>query len=371
MELRVIMDESHGELLSLGNSRGISYVFEKLKVAPFRLLSGPITIDKIVNDDVLFLGAPTQKFFDFEIKTIKYFVSRGKFLIVVCPVPIAFNLTLNDLVETFGMRFEHNIVQDKKHNLDDASYFPIIRHFTDDVITQELKELVYSGCSIKKLSHEIRILASTDEDAEPPSVPVIATTPDDRVICIGGSSLFSDDKRSGIKAKNNLRFVANLFRMIILRYNESVKEEKIVKEAEIIKPEKPEKVKSVDPKRAKKYFEKLTNDAIINLNKIAEDIDKLFSTISSLINSQLYSSAEETLKTRYLEFKKAIEGIYQEIMTKHEELSSRITQEISFATLVKETTDQLLVVESDTLSKLDMIRFNLSNQISKEKLRYS
>ena len=37
----------------------------------------------------------------------------------------------------------------------------------------------------------------------------------------------------------------------------------------------------------------------------------------------------------------------------------------------KEFIDKALVMESETISKLDMIRFNLSNRISNEKLRYS
>ncbi|MHA1132214.1 MAG: hypothetical protein ACTSQI_10810 [Candidatus Helarchaeota archaeon] len=363
MSLRVIFDESHGELLSINTCRGIAYVIEKLKITPFRLISGPITIDKIANEDVLFLGAPTKKFFDFEINTLNHFVSKGKFLIIICAVPVTFNFTLNDLLQSFGMMFEHDLIQDKKHNIDGASYFPIIRRFYEDPITRDIKELAFSGCSIKSVGPGIKVLATTDEDAEPASVPVIATTQNGKVICIGGSSLFQDDRRTGIKAKNNLKFVANLFRAIIRRKSQEKKPIKITE------PSRPKKVKALDPKKAKKLFEKLITTATQKLTKISDDIDTLFDNISQLIASNRFSTAEATLKTKYKEFKAIIEAIYQETMEKHEDLNNRITKEIAFSALVQDSTEQLLVAESEALSKLDMIRFNLANKISNEKLR--
>ncbi|MFX1295056.1 MAG: hypothetical protein ACFFD2_09430 [Promethearchaeota archaeon] len=364
MSLRVIFDESHGELLSVSNCRGIAYVLEKLKIIPFRLISAPLTIDKIASEDVLFLGAPTRKFLDIEMKAVKFFVSKGKFLIVACPVPISFNLSLNELIKDFGMKFEQNIVQDKKHNLNGASYFPLIKHFKTDLITQDLKEIAYSGCSLKKLTTDAIVLAETDDHSEPPFAPVVMSTGDGRVICIGGASLFQDDKRTGIKTKNNIRFVANLFRAIMKRTDQTGKK------LSGIQSNKIKKQKLVDHKKAKKYFEKLTNDAIINLNKKSDDIDNLFDAILQLIESKNFQKAEETLKTYYKKYKRAIEDIFQEPMEKLKELNSRIRKEIDFPTFVKECSDQLLVVESETLSKLDMIRFNLSNRISKEKLRF-
>jgi hypothetical protein len=363
MSLRIIFDESHGELISISTCRGIAYVVEKLNLTPFRLISGPITIDKIATEDVLFLGAPTKKFFDFEMKTLRYFVSKEKTLIIVCSVPVTFNFTLNEVMQTFGMKFENDLVQDEKHNVDGASYYPIIKRFYDDPITKDIKELVFSGCSIKSLGAEIRPLAISDQDAEPPLVPVIATTQDSKIICIAGSSLFQDDKRTGIKAKNNLKLVANLFRSITKRQIE------VKKLPATVKPQKPKKIKLIDPKKAKKLFEKLTVSALANLNQISEDIDTLFGNISQLINSNKFSLAEQTLKVKYQKLKKVIEAIYQDIMDRHEDLSNRISKEVTFSTIVKESIDSLLVAESETLSKLDMIRFNLANKISKEKLR--
>ena len=95
MSLRIVFDESHGEQISIFNCKGLSFVLQKLKIVSFRLVSGPITIDKIVNEDVLFLGAPMKKFLEFEIKTIEYFVSKGKFLVIACPMPMPFNFTKN------------------------------------------------------------------------------------------------------------------------------------------------------------------------------------------------------------------------------------------------------------------------------------
>ena len=142
MSLTVIFDESHGEQISVFNCRGLSYVLQKLKIVSYRLISGPITIDKISSEDVLFLGAPTRRFLEFEIKTMEYFVSKGKCLIIICPMPMPFNFTLNELAIKFGIQFQQIVVQDKKHNLSGAMYYPIIKKFQKDVITHDVKEVI-------------------------------------------------------------------------------------------------------------------------------------------------------------------------------------------------------------------------------------
>ncbi|NVM53877.1 MAG: hypothetical protein HWN66_09260 [Candidatus Helarchaeota archaeon] len=360
MSVRVVFDESHGEQVSNFNCRGISYILEKLKIISFRLISGPITVDKIINEDILFLGAPTEKFLDFEINTLEYFVSKGKYLIIICPMPIPINFTLNDLTIKFGIKFNHNVVQDKKHNLNGAMYFPIIRQFQRDLFTNGVKELIYSGCSLKQFTPGVKILAKADEHAEPPSAPVIMTSKSGRVICIGGYTLFQDDKRYGIKAKNNIRFVANIFRTIIQQRDQKPKEPT---------PAKMRKPKSIDPKKAKKHFEQLTNDTLNVLKKLLNEIDKLFDEILKLIESQKFSLAEETLQLRYSKLKNTIEGNYRALMEELDYITDRIKANIDFPAVVKEFSDQVLVMESDALSKLDMIRFNLSNRIKNEKLR--
>jgi len=365
MSLRVLFDESHGEVFSFSNCRGLSFVLEKLKISPFRLISGPITIDKIVGEDVLLLGAPTIQFSDIEIKSINYFVSIGKFLVIVCPLSIPADFTPNEIIKSFGMQFEHQIIQDKAHNLDGAIYFPIIKNFAKDPITQEVKELLYSGTSIKIKNPEIKVLATSDKDAEPPFAPIIAASKDGRIICIGGTTLFQDDKRYGIKAKNNLRLVANIFRSIILQGEHPEMEEK---EAKVIKVQR---LRPIDPKRAKKYFEKFTAQIIEDLKSIAENIDSLFKEISDLIVAQKFDVADEILKTQYQKYKQLIEGTYNKLTEKLEDFTPRIERNVDFPSMIKELTDNVLIMESDTLSQLDMIQFNLANQITKEKLRHS
>lgn len=367
MTLRVIFDESHGEQLSSFNCKGLSFVLEKLNIVSYRLISGPITIDKISNEDLLFLGAPTQQFLEFELKTLEYFVSKGKFLVIVCPIPMPFNFALNELTIKFGIQFQHNVVQDKKHNQEGAMYFPIIRHFEKQTYTQDVKELVYSGCSLKQFLPDVRFIAFSDDDAEPPSAPVIATAYNDQVICIGGQSLFQDDKRYGIKAKNNIRFVANLFRSI----SQQKEQRSPLPKAEQPKAEQPKikKLKTVDPKKAKKYFENLSGRVINELQTLMNDTDRLFDDILKIIESQNFSLAENTLASKYTLLKTAIQNKYTELIQKLDELDSRIEKDVNFPAIVKESTDNVLVVESDALSKLDMIRFNLSNRIKTEKLR--
>ncbi|NVM28057.1 MAG: hypothetical protein HWN65_04360 [Candidatus Helarchaeota archaeon] len=361
MSLRIVFDESHGEQISIFNCKGLSFVLQKLKIVSFRLISGPITIDKIVNEDVLFLGAPMKKFLEFEIKTIEYFVSKGKFLVIACPMPMPFNFSLNDLLRKFGMQFNNDVVQDKKHNLDGAMYFPIISKFTKDPITHDVHSLIYSGCSIKKLYDEVKIIAFTDEHAEPPSTPVIATANNSRVIVIGGHYLFQDDDRYGIKAKNNIRLIANIFRTIH-QHREAP--------AEREPPKQEEKRKAIDPKKAKKHFEHQVHNAITELKRKTDEIDKLFDEIIKLMDSQKFTLAEQTLQARYKQFKGAIETIYQALMEELEDLDSRILKDVDFPAMVNESTDQILVMESEALSKLDMIRFNLFNRIRTEKVRY-
>lgn len=364
MSLRVIFDESHGEVFSVFNCKGLSFVLDKLKITPIQFVLGPISTDKILEDDVLFLGAPTKQFTEFEIRSIEYFVNQGKFLIIACPLSIPREFTLNDLVRKFGMQFEHLIVQDKTHNLDGAMYFPIIKDFAKDTITQEVKELLYSGTCIK-VSSDTRVLAASDKDAEPPYAPIITTTQDGRVICIGGTTLFQDDKRYGIKAKNNLRLVANIFRSIMQHQAQSMKEEKEVKEIKV------QKLRPVDPKKARHYFEKFTQQIITDLKEIAEKIDTLYKEVTDLIAASQFPFAELALKTQYQKYKALIEGTYNKLQEKLEDFSPRFENGIDFPAMIKDLTDNVLVVESEAISKLDMIRFNLANQISTEKLRHS
>jgi hypothetical protein len=364
MSLQVIFDESHGEVFSVFNCKGLSFVLDKLKITPIQFMLGPISTDKILGADVLFLGAPTTQFTEFEIRSIEYFVNQGKFLIIACPLSIPPDFTLNDLVRKFGMQFEHLIVQDRSHNLDGAMYFPIIKDFAKDTITQEVKELLYSGTCIK-VSSATRVLAASDKDAEPPYAPIIATTQNGRVICIGGTTLFQDDKRYGIKAKNNLRLVANIFRSIMQQQAYSTKEEKEVREIKV------EKLRPVDPKKAKRYFEKFTLSIIADLKGIADKIDALFKEITDLITARKFAIAEDTLKAQYQKYKMLIEGAYNKLQEKIDDFLPRIDKNIDFPAMIKDLTDNVLVVESEAISKLDMIRFNLANQISNEKLRSS
>ena len=364
MSLRVVFDESHGEVLSVLNCKGLAFILDKLKITPIQFVVGPLTADKIIGEDVLFLGAPTKQFSNFEIRSIEYFVSQRKYLIIACPLSIPSDFTLNELVRNFGMQFEHLIVQDKAHNLDGAMYFPIIKDFAKDIITQEVKELLYSGTCIR-VSTEIKVLAASDKDAEPPYAPVIAATQDGRVICIGGTTLFQDDKRYGIKAKNNIRLVANIFRSIMQQQTHFMKEQQEVKEGKV------QKLRSVDPKKAKRYFEKFTQLVIADLKGIADKIDALFKEISDLITARKFSLADETLKTQYQKYKLLSEGAYNKLQEKLDDFSPRIDNNIDFPAMIKDLTDDVLVVESETLSKLDMIRFNLANQITTEKIRHS
>ncbi|MDD1778433.1 MAG: hypothetical protein LUQ65_09730 [Candidatus Helarchaeota archaeon] len=366
MSLRVVFDESHGEVFSVFNCKGLAFVLDKLKITPLQFVMGPLTADKIIGEDVLFLGAPTIQFTNFEIRSIEYFVSQGKFLIIACPLSIPSDFTLNELVRKFGMQFEHLIVQDKAHNLDGAMYFPIIKDFAKDIITQEVKELLYSGTCIK-VGQEIRVLAASDKDAEPPYAPIIATTQDSRVICIGGTTIFQDDKRYGIKAKNNIRLVANIFRSIMQQQAHSMKEE----EERDVREAKVQKLRPIDPKKAKRYFEKFTQEIIADLKGIAEKIDTLFKEISDLITARKFAMAEETLKAQYQKYKMLIEGAYNKLQEKLEEFGPRIDKNVDFPAMIKDLTDNVLVVESEALSKLDMIRFNLANQITTEKIRHS
>ncbi|MHA1265672.1 MAG: hypothetical protein ACTSRS_10620 [Candidatus Helarchaeota archaeon] len=361
MSFKIIFDESHGEQISNLNCRGLSYILEKLNVISFRLISGPITLDKIEDEDLLFLGAPMKKFFDFEIQTIEYFISQGKYLIIVCPMPMPFNFSLNELTIKFGVQFQHNVVQDRKHNLNGAMYFPIIKHFIKDPITQGLKEMIYSGCSIKILDPAAKALAITDEDAEPPSVPIIATAQNDHIIFIGGHTLFEDDKRYGIKAKNNIKFVANLFRTLIRQ---------TAPQSPVRGPSKEKALKPIDPKKAKKLFERQTEIAIAELHKKMKAIDDLFTDILKMIEKQRFELAETSLNDRYIKFKTEIQLIYQQLMEQLNELDSRIHKNLDFPTIVQESTERILVIESEALSKLDMIRFNLSNRIKSEKVRF-
>ena len=94
---------------------------------------------------------------------------------------------------------------------------------------------------------------------------------------------------------NKIRFIANIFRAFIQQREKPSKEQKLPKT---------KKQKSIDPKKAKKHFENLANTAIIDLEKIMDEIDKLYNEIQKYISSQNFPLAEKTLEVRYTQLQK-------------------------------------------------------------------
>ncbi len=136
MSLRLIIDQSHGEFLTVAKTEIFQAMLAEMQFIIFPLIDRPITVEKIKDDQVLFLGCPSYAFDDAEISAIIQYVEMGNFLILVSGSggDFANNTNLSEIGRRFEFEFNPDYVEDEKHYLN-FSRIPVLHKFKKSSIT--------------------------------------------------------------------------------------------------------------------------------------------------------------------------------------------------------------------------------------------
>ncbi|MHA1265673.1 MAG: hypothetical protein ACTSRS_10625 [Candidatus Helarchaeota archaeon] len=359
MSLRVVIDQSHGEFLTIDKTEIFQTLLAEMRFILFPLIDRPITFEKIKDDHILFLGCPSIPFKEAEIQVIARFVEQGRYLILISGSggDYANNTNLSEIARRFEFEFNPDYVEDEKHFFN-FSRIPIIHKIKKNPITKQVKRLVYSGCSLSILDSSPTPVLFTDSDAIPMNSPIMVISGGYHVIGIGGYSFFTDDPLFGIKAKDNIRLVYNLFNFIKTHYLKNAK-------LPLSPSPAPKRRKKLNLKSAKKQFLKLISSHIKKMNEISNAIDKYWEAGSFLIKKQLYQQAELTISTEYHKLLQTIDTIAREIGDNFSELNDLFP---NFKETILGDFNKWYEIEAEIRAKLDMIRNNLKTILKQEQL---
>ncbi|MHA1277929.1 MAG: hypothetical protein ACTSQI_10815 [Candidatus Helarchaeota archaeon] len=352
MSLRLVMDQSHNEFLQISNTTTFQALLTELNIILFPLIDRPITLEKIQDDQILFIGCPSIPFEPHEIRAIVNFVEMGNFLILIggSGGDLANTSNLSEIARQYEFEFNSDYVEDEKHNLN-FSRIPIIYKLKKSRLFKQVKKIPYSGCSISILDRSTSPLMITDADSIPINSPLMVIAENKRVFGIGGYSLFSDDLVYGIRALDNLRFVYNLFEYIRSHYGSKKSRYKKIPEV---------KQKKVSLKSAKKEFLRLISQNIHKVKGLSEKIDTYWTDCSQLINTSQTEKAKHEIASTYHQLLQLIEHLAVEIG------NSYIDYEALFPEFKKSIQQNFLKwyeIEADVRAKLDMIRNNLLSKL--------
>lgn len=348
MNLRLILEQSHGEFLTVEKTAMFQTLLAEMEIVVFPLIDSPITFEKIKDDHILFIGCPSIPFDDSEISAILQFVGEGNFLILISGSggDYANNSNLNEIARYYEFEFNPDYVEDEKHH-HNFSRIPIIHKFKKNPIVKRLKKLVYAGCSISILDISTVPILLTDSDSIPVNSPVMALSEKHSVFGIGGHAFFTDDPISGIRTMDNIRFVYNLFEYIKSRFTKKVEDiEKVL----ITKP------KQLTLKVAKKQFNKLLTINTEKVNELGKKIDKYWEECSALIKVQKFDQAEQMISSSYQELLQSIDLVASQIGNTFSEYNALFPK---FKGVVLNDFNQWYETEAEIRAKLDMIRNNL------------
>jgi len=218
------------------------YEFENLE-------EGPITLDDLVDYDLLFIGNPQLDessnagfFTKQEIVDIKKFVARGNGILVTSGAggDQDFKRATGSPRVLFGVtgvtRFWNGVLQDKKHSIIAPDNI-IIQNFDPHLITRGLKELVFAGATFLDVSEDAEPLIYTDDETNfkyasdgevdnVGTVPVLAIAEfmHGRAATVGCSKVFIDDADVGFEAKDNKKLIRNLFSWLLFEEEEEKEE---------------------------------------------------------------------------------------------------------------------------------------------------
>ncbi|MFX1295055.1 MAG: hypothetical protein ACFFD2_09425 [Promethearchaeota archaeon] len=348
MNLRLIIDQSHDEFLNVTNTEILQSLLVELNYIVFPLTDRPITLGKLHDGQILFIGCPSIPFEATEIYSIIKFVEMGNFLILISGSggDYANNSNINEISRYFEFEFNPDYVEDDKHNYN-FSRIPIIYKFKKNPIFKRIKKLVYTGCSISILDSSISPLMKTDSDSIPVNSPIMIISENHLIFGIGGYSIFSDDPVYGIRTMDNLRFVYNLFELIKSRY--SKKKGRFKKESSI-------KTKKVTLKNVKKDFLKLLSSNIQKMNDLSEKIDIYWTECSDLIFTQQIDRAKKLASSEYLQILQTIDVMATQIGNSFNEYNILFPK---FKKFIQNEFNQWFEIEAEIRAKLDMIRNNI------------
>ncbi|OLS15107.1 MAG: hypothetical protein RBG13Loki_1242 [Promethearchaeota archaeon CR_4] len=114
------------------------------------------------------------------------------------------------------MIFENDQVIDEEHNCGMGN-IPNIKDFVMHPITAGITEICFrAGCSLTLVGNVIAV-ASSGENAQPFSVPVIVAAQNDegRVVGIGSYEMFRDRIASGFGESQHAKFTSNIFNWLV------------------------------------------------------------------------------------------------------------------------------------------------------------
>jgi hypothetical protein len=350
LTIRIIFDETKKEIITPQKCKKFSEILDKLEVAAFRLLFGPITPDKLQDEGILFIGGPQKSFKPDEIDTIVKFVIAGGFLILVCNSSRNYSLNSNSLAKYFNVRFDFNHIKDAQDHWNDAIYFPIIKNLDKkNPLTKNIKKLYYSGSTLTLLKDNCIPLAYTSDSAEPPNTPIIATSVSGRCIMIGGSTLFYDDD-FGIEAGKNYKFIINLLNYLKL----GMKNPDKLLESQFSPVIQKETV-NLSLKKAKEIFNKKLKESSEQYEKLYETIDNFFDRFISMIRDKKLSIIRPKLKLDYKEIQIKIRNIQMKLFETVEKIESRLASPEEFIQFKQDKINNFYVLESEVNEHLDRI----------------
>ncbi|MHA1380427.1 MAG: hypothetical protein ACTSRG_18835 [Candidatus Helarchaeota archaeon] len=394
MSFRILLDECHNNNLDFSNSETFQIVLNRLEGVIFRLVQPPIDYDNIKEEDCIILGCPTIKYSSEEIDALEKFVENGKGLVLISGNggDMFYNTNLCEIARRYEFEFNDDQIEDEINNMGLSN---VVRIFNFDTIhfSENVKSIVYSGCSINILHESCRPIALSNPSSVPFNSPVAAVSGNNRVIGLGAFNLFIDHPEFGIEREQNLQFILTMFdylkKYIKLEIektsNQEIKAEQVslnlekedlsAKELDItsffipkdykigdIEKEAPEiDIDKISAKQAnKKFEEQIMNFYIKKLGEISDQIDDFWASIKNTASKSLriefLDVLEKYLSTTYQKFSETISKLAVKINEGYNLFCSAFTEE-------EFDYDSALISwfenEAECREKLDMIRNNL------------
>ncbi len=217
----VAFDESHkprGKIES--NFRNLQRHLETEGFVCQPFAEFPITQKTLSAYDILVVPCPDfSKFSEQEIADIGHWVREeggGLLMLSHAGGDKGRRSNLSELAEKFGMIFESDQVIDEKHNCGMGN-IPNIKDFVMHPISAGITEICFrAGCSLTLIGNAIAV-ASSGEQAQPFSVPVIVAAQCDegRVVGIGSYEMFRDRIAAGFGESQHSKLVSNIFNWLV------------------------------------------------------------------------------------------------------------------------------------------------------------
>lgn len=179
----------------------------------------PITFAQLTHYDIVVFACPDRsKIRDFEIKEItKYVKCGGSVIIMGSSGGDKGRMTnLNDLCTKFGIKYNNDQVFDDQHNYGIRN-LAISTIFESHPITEGIELIIIPAACSLSVSSKAKGIIFSDEDADPPNVPVLAISEYGmgRVVVLGSYETFRDSIRAGIQVIQHRILLENILKWIV------------------------------------------------------------------------------------------------------------------------------------------------------------